>query len=903
VTQPASADPRYYAADEILRDGGSIHVRAIRSDDKDRLLEHFGNLSPRSVYFRFLGAKTRLTTAELRYLTELDFVERVGLVATLRDGDRESIVGAGYYFARTDEQAPHRAEVAFAVVDAHQRRGIGTLLLEHLARIARPAGITEFEADVLGENNRMMEVFDKSGFRVSRSIEARVFHISFPTAATEEYREAARAREREAEAQSVRVFLQPRAVAVVGASRRAGTIGAALVHNLQTGGFAGPIYPVNPHATDIAGLRAYPSVSSIGAPVDLAIIAVPAAAVEDVARDCAHAGVRGVVVISAGFAETSPTGLESQQRLLSLVRASGMRMVGPNCMGILNTDPAVALNATLAPTTPPAGNVAILSQSGALGLAVLDNARTLDIGLSTFVSVGNKADVSGNDLLSYWLEDPRTAVIVLYLESLGNPRKFAWLAPEVARTKPIVAVTSGRSAAGRRAASSQSAALAGLDVAVEALFEQAGVIRTDTLAQLFDVVALLSTQPAPLGPRVGVVTNAGGPAILLADACEAHGLVLPEIAPAAQEALRAFLPATANVANPVDMIASATPEQYARALEIVGNDPSIDAAVAIYMPVLRATSEDIAAAIARAAGAVPTQKPVLTVFMSSHGAPALLGAGPRGRLPSYGFPENAALALAAAERYGRWRQRPSGVPLMLTPFGKSAIRAVIDRVLTDAAAPCWLETNDVATVLRAAGIALAAGEETSLADAEAVAERIGYPLVAKVMHADILQKSDAGGAITGLDSAAAVRAAVLTLAGRMAASGRTLERVLLQREVRGGIEALIGVTSDPRFGPLLVLGYGGVLVELLRDVSCRLLPVTDVDAAEMIAKLRASALLDGYRGTPPGDRAALASALMRVSALAEIVPELRELDLDPVKVLAPGHGVVVLDARVRIAPS
>jgi acyl-CoA synthetase (NDP forming) len=649
-------------------------------------------------------------------------------------------------------------------------------------------------------------------------------------------------------------------------------------------------------------VRVYPSVAAVRAPIDLAIVAVPAPAVEAVVADCARAGVHGVVVISSGFAEVSEAGGIAQQRLKELVRSSGMRMVGPNCMGVLNTDPAVSLNGTFASAWPPAGNIGMLSQSGALGLAILDYVRTLNIGISTFISVGNKADVSSNDLLCYWADDPRTQVIVLYLESFGNPRKFGRIAPDIARHKPIVAVKSGRSAAGRRAASSHSAALASLDVAVDALFEQAGVIRTNTLEELFDVAALLSTQPVPAGPGVGVVTNAGGPGILLADTCEAHGLRLPELAPETLSTLRAFLPPQAGLANPIDMIASATAEQYLRAMQAVGTDPNVDAVVVIYIPPMVGDPESIARAIAAGAGQVPAHKPVLVVFISSRGAPPLLSTGPRGRLPSYSFPENAAMALAMAERYGRWRTRPRGSTLTLDRFAQSSIRAVIDRVLQGRAEPCWLEPRDLATVLRAAGVEFAAAERTSVTDAVATAERMGYPLVAKAISPGLIHKSDVGAVIMGLDSAAAVAAAAETLVQRLQAIGKPLEGILLQRQIAGGIEALVGVTTDPTFGPLLVCGLGGVLVELLRDVAFRLTPVSDVDAAEMIAKLRAATLLDGYRGAPPGDRDALIGVILRISALVEVVPEIRELDLNPVKVLPPGSGAVAVDGRIRIGP-
>jgi len=889
-----------YAADALLRDGGSIHIRAIRADDKERLQAHFHGLGFDSVRFRFLGGKKDLTPADLRYFTELDFSQHVGLVALRRQDGAEEFIGVGRYICAEGEH--RRAEFALAVVDAWQGRGVGTLLMEHLARIAAADGVERFEAEILATNRKMFDVVVALGFRTDESSRAGVVHAWFPIEPTPETRRASDERAWHAAAEGVRAMLHPRSVAVVGASRDPSSLGAALVANLVRHGFHGAIYPVNSRADQIEGLRAYPTLGAVGHPIDLVLVAVPAPGVEAVVDECARIGARGVVVISAGFAEVSEKGRAVQDRLRDRVRESGFRLVGPNCMGVINTDPAVSLDATFAPTFPPAGNVGMLSQSGALGVAVLDYARALDIGVSTFVSVGNKADVSGNDLLAYWKDDPRTQVVALYLESFGNPRRFARLAPEVARRKPIVAVKSGRSAAGTRAASSHSAALASLDVAVDALFEQAGVIRTETLEDLFDVVSLLATQPVPKGPRVGVVTNAGGPGILLADACEARGLQLPELAPSTREALRAFLAPTASVANPVDMIASAQAADYARAIEVVGADPNVDSVVVIFVPPLAVGVDGIAEAIARGAGTVPAGKPVLTVFLSSKGAPPALATGLRGRLPSYSFPENAARALAAAERYGRWRSRPRGEPVRLTARARSAVRAIVDRALAGHDQPFWLDPIDAQDLLRAADITIADARLVTADRAPALAESMGYPLVAKAVSPGLLHKSDIGGVALGLHSVDDVRAAVSTLRERLAAAGRTLEHVLLQREVPGGLEALVGVVSDPTFGPLVVCGLGGVQVELLRDAAFRLPPVTDVDASEMIDRLRMKALLDGYRGSPPADRDALIHLVQRVSALVEAVPELRELDLNPVKVMARGGGVVVVDARVRLGP-
>jgi acetyl coenzyme A synthetase (ADP forming)-like protein len=894
------AEPSRYRAEGILQDGSPVLIRALGPGDKPLLLELFGQLSGRSVYFRFFRAKARLTDGEVSELTDLDFVKRVALAAIIQKDGREHIVGVGRY-AEVNEAAPRRAEVAFAVADDDHNRGIGTLLLENLASVARANGVLEFEADILGENSQMVKVFDDSGFRVKRSLDSGVIHLSIATESTGEAVEAQFRRERAAAAQSVRSFLAPRSVAVVGASREAGSIGAALVSNLKQCGFTGAIYPVNPKAGEIDGLKAYPGVAAIGKPVDMALISVPAPMVEQAVRDCASAGVRSVVVISSGFGEVSSEGREIERRLREFVRSSGMRMVGPNCMGILNTDSAISLNATFVPSWPPPGNIGVVSQSGALGYVILNHLKNLDAGVSTFVSVGNKADVSGNDILSYWAEDPATAVGVLYLESFGNPRRFGRIAPEIARRKPIIALKAGRSGAGSRAASSHSAALASPDVAVDALFEQAGVIRVDTLEQLLDVALLMSSQPVPAGPRVGIITNGGGPGILLADACEANGLTLPELGEHTKDRLRSLLPPQATVSNPVDMLPSSTGEQYADAIRLVASDPGVDSVIVIYIPPQLHPPEVVGAAIARAAGEVPPEKPVLTVVMWPEGPPRSLGTGPRGRLPSYGFPENAAYALSAAERYGRWRKRPRGIVPVLEPGAQAAVRAVIDRALTTESGPVWLQPADLAMVLQAAEIQFADTRQVLVDEALDTAERMGFPLVLKVHSDRVIHKSDVGGVITGLTSHQDVASALARLAQRMQRIGIPLERVLLQREVSGGVEALAGVTMDPIFGPVVVCGLGGVLVELLKDVSFRLTPVSDTDAEEMVARLRSGRLLDGYRGSAPADREALVRTIQRVSALAELVPELIELDLNPIKVLDSGKGAVVVDARMKIS--
>lgn len=883
-----------YQQEAVLRDGASIVIRRVTHDDAAGLRDLFSRMSPLSRSHRFFGAKRELTDNDLRWLDHAD-LRGLALVAAQTHSGRERILGLGR--AVVLEQNPAVAEVAFEVGDADQGRGIGTLLLDHLARVARERGLSAFRAEVEADNGQMLDVFARSGFLVRQQLREHTFTVDIPIAETERFVLLAADRERRAAALSLRAILAPSSIAVIGASRSHNTIGRAILDNLIRDGYRGDIYPINPHVKELAGRHCYPSVVDIGHPIDLAVIAVPAEQVESVLRECATAGVGGVVVITAGFAEASGDGREVERKLREIVRAAGMRMVGPNCMGVLSTNPSVLMNATFSPVFPPAGTVSVMSQSGALGLAMLDHAREIELGIADFVSIGNKTDVSVNDVLSYWHDDSRTQVIALYLESFGNPRSFARLAPQVAREKPIIAVKSGRSAAGTRAASSHSAALASLDVGIDALFAQTGVLRVDTLEQMFDVVALLSSQPVPMGPRVGVVTNAGGPGILLADACEAQGLVLPRLSDDTAAALRAILPAHASVSNPVDMIAAAQPEQYERAIELVGRDPNIDAVVAIYVPPLVTNPEDIAAAIARGAGKLPARTPIATVFMSSNGTPELLSRGPRGRVPSYTYPENVALALAQAVHYGAWRRRPAGEPFKASVEQEQAVRRAVRTWITAHHESGWLPFDKVEQLLGLVGIRVAASRQTppTWEAAVAAAHEVGFPIVLKAIAPGLLHKSDVGGVVLDLRDEPAVRTAAIAMRNRLPVTG-----YVVQRQAPRGVEALVGMTYDASLGPLLVAGIGGTAVELYKDVAFRVTPLTDTDAREMLDSLKGRVLLDGFRGAAPADRDALVDVMLRVAALIELVPELVELDLNPVMVLEPGAGAIVVDARMRL---
>ncbi|MCB9554570.1 MAG: acetate--CoA ligase family protein [Deltaproteobacteria bacterium] len=698
---------------------------------------------------------------------------------------------------------------------------------------------------------------------------------------------------------SIDAVLRPRSIAVIGASRARKTVGGELFFNLLHHGFTGPVYPVNPKADVVQSVHAYRTVADVPQAFDLAICAVPAPFVLEAVAECAKRGAKAVVVLSAGFRETGEAGAALERELAQLGRRSGMRIVGPNCLGVLNTDPEVRLNGTFAEAFPGAGPVAFVSQSGALGAAVLERAKRLGLGLSSFVSIGNRCDVSANDLLEYLEADQRTSVTLLYLESFGNPARFTRIARRVCRTKPIVAVKSGRTTAGSRAAASHTGALAGTDVAVDALLSQAGVIRVDNTNQLFDVGMLLASQPIPRGRRIAIVTNAGGPGILAADACENHLLEVTALSGTSVSKLADFLPPEATLTNPVDMIASATAEDYARAVKIVLEDEHVDMVLVIFVPPLMIGAPEVAAAIGQAAAG--SAKPVVSCFMGAHGFPIGLHDAQSVKVPSYSFPEAATYALARAATYGEWLQTADS-PLLES-------RQVYDPPLSAARSAAkksdqgWLPPDEIADLLGAYGIRTAQfASAQSAQEAVQVAERVGFPAVLKIANADIPHKSDIGGVLLDLRESADVEQGFATLQQRLKAAGHDQPlKVIVQSYLADGIEAVVGVTSSATFGALLMFGLGGVHVELIRDVVFKLHPMHQADLEEMIWAPRAAGLLRGYRGAPPADVEALKALICAVNQLVTDVPELAEMDLNPIKLLPPGQGCVVVDARIRFA--
>ena len=701
----------------------------------------------------------------------------------------------------------------------------------------------------------------------------------------------------------LRHLMAPRRVAVIGASRDRQKIGGAIFHNLLDCGFTGAVFPVNPKAEAVAGVLAYPTVADIPGAVDLAVVVVPAAAVMAVVAECAAKKVSSVVVISAGFAETGEAGRALQNRLTALVRSSGMRMIGPNCVGILNTDPTVSLNASFAARAPLAGRIAMASQSGALGVALLDQAKAMGLGVAQFVSLGNRADISSNDLLAYWAADERTDVILLYLESFGNTRNFARIARQVTRIKPVVALRGGRSSAGARAAASHTGSLAGPSAGLDALLRQTGVLQVDSIEDMFGVSQVMAYQPPPRGRRLAIVTNAGGPGILAADACAVQGLRLATLSPATRTRLAGFLPPEASTQNPVDMIASATPEAYRQAVEAVLADEGVDSVLMIFIEPLVTRPEPVAEAIRTAVAG--TDKTVLACFMMARGAPELLRLGEGRRVPSFIFPEDAIRALALATAHAERTARPAGHAPELAGLDRAAARRRLAAAREAAGPDGWLTPDEVLGLMADYGIAaLPTAVVSSAEEAAAAAARLGLPAALKLRSRVLTHKTDVGGVRLRLGSAEEVATAYRDMAAQLAelGQGAAMDGALVQpmQSMDQSRELILGMSRDPQFGPVLMLGLGGVQVEILRDVAFALPPLLDTDPDLMLETLKGKAILAPWRGWPAADLPALRDAVLRFAALVEDLPELTEIEVNPLLVLPEGRGVMALDGRAKV---
>jgi acyl-CoA synthetase (NDP forming)/L-amino acid N-acyltransferase YncA len=880
---PPVGYPTRWEADVALRDGGTAHVRPIRPDDADAVAAFHDRQSEQSRYFRFFAPMPRLSRRDLARFTQVDHVDRVALVATVG----EDIVGiARFDAAPVQPGRPRSAEVAFNISDAHQGRGLGSVLLEHLAAAARERGIRRFTADVLPTNAKMIGVFREAGFEVRQGFSDGVLDVSFDIDPTERSVDVMQAREQRAEARSLTALLTPRSVVVVGARRTPGTVGHRLLADLLAGGFAGTVHAVNAAGAgeELLGVRLRATVAEIGEPVDLAVVAVAPVNVLDTVTDCAAAGVRGLVVVSSGFAETGPQGAELQRDLVRIARANGMRVIGPNSFGVVNTAADVRLNASLAQDVPPPGRFGLFSQSGALAVTVLSSAHRRGLGISTFVSAGNRADVSGNDLMQFWHDDEATAAVGLYLESVGNPRKFSRVARRLARRKPVIVVKSGASGFGVPPGHTVRRSEVPFEV-VDSMLRQAGVIRVENVHQLFDVAQVTVEQPLPEGARIAIVGNSDALGTLAADACVSWGLQV------------AHGPTSVHPEAPVEEFTAALREAFA--------DPEVDAVVASWVPPTATVDAAVATAVARTAA--EGGKTCVTCFLGTRSVSAArVGSGEPGEdcpsVPSFPTPEDAVRALAAVVRYAQWRRKDRGHPVVPEGVDLPRARALVGRVLAEHPDGAALDRDARAELLTAAGVPLLpraefpAGEDAA-DEAVRAAERFGWPVALKTVGEELAGRQDLRGVRLGLSNAEALRAAV----GEMrAVFGAEVRALAVQPMAPLGVPCLVRSTEDPLFGPVLAFGVEGDPLDLMGDVAYRIPPLTDVDVADLVRSVKAAPKLFGHRGSPRLDVPALEDVVARVAVLADALPELAELRLSPV--LVAEEGLTCLDAVVRVAP-
>jgi acyl-CoA synthetase (NDP forming)/GNAT superfamily N-acetyltransferase len=865
----------------LLADGTTITIRPATPDDYEAVKQLHEDMSPDNLYLRFFSMSRMAGEHEARRVCRDDGNTHGALLGFLGD----ELVGVASYEPGTN---PETAEVAFAVSDRMHRRGVATLLLEHLVSLARERGVRVFTASTLPENTAMLRVFADAGLAVQRRLEDGVIELTMPIPRSvalgeaSTYLDAVAGREQRADVASLEPLLAPRSVAVIGAGHRPGSIGRSILLNIHDAGFTGTVYAVNPHELHLAGVTWAASPAALPEPPDLAIVTVPAVGVVDVTQELGKRGTRSVVVISSGLDTAQSAGL------LDACRRWGMRLVGPNCFGV--AVPSLGLDATFAVHHPSPGRAGLVVQSGGVGVALLEHFSRLGIGISSFASVGDKLDVSGNDMLQWWAEDGATRLAVLYLESFGNPRKFARTAARVSEHMPVLTVHAGRSAPGQRAAASHTAAAAAPLITRQALFEQAGVIATTSFGELLEAAVLLSEQPVPAGSRVMVLSNAGGAGVLAADACVEAGLSVATPSHPAQARLAALLPPGAALGGPVDTTAAVSASVFTEALAIVAADSAVDAVLALIVPTAAA---DLIPALTAAQLPVP----LATVILDQADSVRLLpGPGDGPGVPAYAYPESAARALSRAARYGSWRSRPKDTVPELEGLEVAEARALIDEFLEQVPGGGWLPATDAERLLRCYQLPLAPSRMVTDADEAAeAATALGGQVALKAEVPGLVHKSDAGAVLLGLDGPEAARAGFTQLAERFAGN---FAGALVQPMITGGTEVIIGVVQEPVFGPLVVFGLGGVATEVLGDHAARLAPLTTADADDLIHSIRAAPLLLGHRGQPPADIAGLRDTLLKISRLADDLPQVAELDLNPV--IARAEGITAVDARIRV---
>jgi acyl-CoA synthetase (NDP forming)/RimJ/RimL family protein N-acetyltransferase len=864
VTQTAVPYPSRWEADVVLRDGGTGHLRPIRAEDVEDLQRFHLAQSAESVYLRFFAPMPELSDRDLYRFTHVDHVDRVALVITIGG----QIRGIGRY----DRVEGDTAEVAFTISDPHHGRGLGSVLLEHLAAAARENGVHRFVAEVLPHNRKMIAVFRDAGYEVNHRYEDGVISLSFHIDPSAKLREVMEAREHRAEARSVHSLLNPRSVVLIGASRREGTLGHRILSDILAGDYTGDLYVVHPEADEVLGVPAFPRLVDVPGDVDLAIIGVHDLAVLDVVGGCAKKGVHGLLVISGGFAEESEQGLERQRELVALARANGMRVVGPNSWGLINTSGAVRLNVSLIDHPPEPGRVGLFAQSGASSVSIMQAMSQRGLGVSTFVSSGNRADVSANDCLQYWEEDQDTDVVGMYVESMGNPRKFSRIARRLSRVKPVIVVKSGRSGFVVPPGHQVRASLAPRQ-AFDALLAQSGCIRVENIRQLFDVAHLLTTQPLPAGPRVAVVANSHALAALITDELTGWGLQLAR--------------------SPMILATAAPAREVRSAMDAAFADQAVDAVVAAFVPPLAPHAPDLAEVLSTASSSA--RQPVVACLLGMPGTPeARVG---QRAVPSYPSPEEAVGALAAAIRYQAWRSRDPGTRVDPQDCDRDGANDLVDRLLRAHPGGVELDPVTAADLLARYGIRVWPSLPVhDHRDGTRAAERLGWPVVLKATVGDLYHRAapshvrlDIGGPSELAEHLQSMRRAL----GPQADAG-----LVVQAMAPSGVACVVGSVEDPLFGPVVSFGVAGDAIDLLDDVVYRIPPLTDDDVVDLVASLRCAPKLFGHRASTAVDVQGLYDVITRVSCLADDLPEVAQLELRPV--IVAEHTVCVLGARVRL---
>jgi acyl-CoA synthetase (NDP forming)/GNAT superfamily N-acetyltransferase len=880
-------------ADVVLTDGRLGVIRRVTPADGPALHALHDEVSDDALRMRFFNVSRPAAHSYVDHV--LTHPETTMALVAEVDGHLAGFATAEFVGAGTVDtgalhiEAVDTIEIALLVSDAHHGQGLGTLLLEHLFALARDRGVRRVEAEVLVENHPMLEVLAHAGFGLTQHPDRGVVSVNLTTTSTPAVQNAADRREFQAQARSLAPLLAPRSVAVAGVRSDGTGVGAAVVRSIASNGYAGRVAVVHPSHGSVAGVRAYPSFSDVPYSVDLAVIAVPAESTASALEDAAGAGVRAAVVLSSGFGERGPQGRDLQRDLSVLARTRGIRLVGPNCLGVLANDPALRLNATFnAQQLPLPGGLAVASQSGGVGIVLLDRARELGLGVRSFVSLGNAADVSGNDLLAAWFDDPGVSAAALYLESFGNARKFARFARRFSERKPLLAVVGGRSESGRRGGVSHTAAAASSVVAVEALFAQSGVIGCADTDDLVEAALLLTEQPLPAGPRLGVLSNAGGMGILVADAAEACHLVVPEFTAALSDLVAGIVHETSGTTNPIDAGADVAPERMADALDAVLSSGEVDAVVTVVV----ATGVTDGVQIVRRLEEVRTRHPEIPVVLVPLGG---LDVGHPAGLTTYGSPASAVRAVGHAVSYVQWRDVPAAPLPVPDPTRALAARQWCQGALQDAPPEGrWLAASEARQLLVPYGLRLLGRLATGADGAADAAARIGFPVAVKVGSAGGAHKSERRLVRTGLTSAGAVRLAV---SGFDVDLGRAAGEVLVQ-PMESGVEMALGVVRDPTMGPLVMVAAGGVATDLWADRAFLLPPISLADAQHAVRGLRIWPLLEGYRGGRAADIADLERLVVDLGRLAVEVPEIAELDLNPVIVGASSCSIV--DVRLRL---